>query len=306
MANATDEVRIPSALIEGHGSFYRSFSAGGPGGPGGSAVLNSHKVADSLFGIGLLHKQGSAADTHDTDAGHYSAIYVLAGRGTYRDSTGASGVVQPGTVFQRLTDRRHTAIFDPAVDYCEIFLAFSPWLLEPVARILGLAQRPVVQAGLDLALIRDLVTAMEALQTARERELPRLYLHQLGLLSALFSRSSDIPAVDAGKHPDDWVDEACRQLADESDGRTTLDQVARRLGISYESFRKEFRARMGLSPGDYRIRRRMDRARELLVASQESIKEIAYELGYPNASVFSLQFKREIGLSPEHYRRRGS
>ena len=138
------------------------------------------------------------------------------------------------------------------------------------------------------------------------RELPRLYLHHLGLLAALFARSNAVPCGDSILHQEDWVDEACRLLAEEADGRTTLDQVARRLGLSYESFRKDFRARMGLSPGDYRIRRRMDRARELLVASRESIKEIAYELGYPNASVFSLQFKREVGLSPEHYRRRGS
>jgi AraC-like DNA-binding protein len=76
--------------------------------------------------------------------------------------------------------------------------------------------------------------------------------------------------------------------------------------MGYESFRKEFRARMGVSPGDYRIRRRIDRARELLTSTTQSVKEIAYELGYPNPSVFSLQFKREVGRSPEHYRSRGN
>ena len=297
-----EDVLIPSALLDRHGSYYRSFV----GGAGGRSAPTSAHTSDALFGIGILQKHGAGADTHEVNPGHYSAIYVLSGRGTYRDSTGASGVIIPGTVFQRLPGRAHTAVFDPAVRYVEAFLAFSPWLLEPVSRILGLQQQPVVHAGLDLALIRDLVTAMDALQTARERELPRLYLHQLGLLAALFARSTAAPSADSSDAAEDWVDEACRLLAEEADGRTTLDQVARRLGVSYESFRKDFRSRMGLSPGDYRIRRRMDRARELLVASRDSIKEIAYELGYPNASVFSLQFKREVGLSPEHYRQRGS
>ncbi len=299
----SDDLIIPSVLLERHGSYYRSFVTGALGTVGASS---SHSGSDAVFGIGFLHKHGTGADSVEVDPGHYSAIYVVSGRGTYRDSTGATGVVTPGTVFQRIPGRRHTAVFDPAVRYIEIFLAFSPWLLEPVARILSLYQRPVVHAGLDLALIRDLVTAMDALQLARERELPRLYLHQLGLLAALFARSTAAPSAEAGDDAEEWVDEACRLLAEEADGRTTLDQVARRLGVSYESFRKDFRVRMGLSPGDYRIRRRMDRARELLVASHESIKEIAYELGYPNASVFSLQFKREVGLSPEHYRKRGS
>lgn len=301
-----DEVLIPSTLLDRHGSYYRSFSTGGPSGKDGSPTMSWAKASEALFGIGLFHKPGSSGDAYELDPGHYSAIYVISGRGTYSDSTGATGTVSAGTVFQRIPGRKHTVKVDPTVHYCEIFLAFSPWLLDPVAQILLLYQRPVVQAGLDLALIRDLVTAIDALQAARERELPRLYLHHLGLLAALFARSGSATQDDSSRQRDDWVDEACRLLAEEADGRTTLDQVARRLGLSYESFRKIFRARMGLSPGDYRIRRRMDRARELLVARGESIKEIAYELGYPNASVFSLQFKREIGVSPEHYRRRGS
>ena len=104
--------------------------------------------------------------------------------------------------------------------------------------------------------------------------------------------------------PSDWIDEACRLLAEEATGRATLERIAKRLDLSYEIFRKEFRERMKISPGDYRIRRRLDRARELLLSTKTTVTDIADELGYPNASVFSLQFKRLIGSSPEHYRRR--
>ena len=299
----SDDILIPSALLDRHGSYYRSFVLGGWGG----ATTAPEPHQDSLFGVGFLQKKGGGADTNGVDPRHYSAIYVLSGRGTYRDSTGFSAAIAPGTVFQRLPGRKHTAVFDPAVRYVEAFLAFSPWLLDALARIIGLPQRPVVHVGIDLALIRDLAAACDVLRTARERELPRLYLQNLGMLAALFGASVQAAAASpADEQADDWVDEACRLLAEEADGRTTLDQVARRLGISYESFRKDFRARMGISPGDYRISRRMDRARELLVSTQDPVKEIAYALGYPNASVFSLQFKREIGRSPENYRRGGS
>lgn len=296
-----DEVLIPSSLLDLHGSYYRSFLSCAPGSQVGSA--NWLRTSESLFGIGFLQKNGTGADSHANDPYHYSAIYLLSGRGTFQDDTGFSAELGPGSVFQRLPGRKHTALFDPTVRYVEIFLAFSPWLLDPIARILALPQRPVVYLGLDLALIRDLAAAREALLTARETELPRMYLHHLGLLTSMFSGVQ--PTISSSTVMGDvWIDEACRLLADESTGRAPLERIAKRLDLSYEVFRKEFRERMGISPGDYRIRRRLDRARELLVSTHDTITAIAEELGYPNASVFSLQFKSLVGRSPEHYRRR--
>lgn len=287
--NGTDIV-LPAALLDRHASIYRSL------------LVGPETVGrDQMFGIGFLNKAPGQADTHDARPGHYSAIYVLAGSGTYRDSTGATAPVRPGSVFQRLPDRHHTAIFDPRVRYVEVFLAFAPWLLEPTLRILGLPQRPVVHPGLDLALVRDLAAAQDALGQARERELPRLYLQALGLLTALFTSGGAAPEADR----DAWIDEACRQLADETRAREPLARIAQRLGLGYDSFRKDFRARTGVSPGDYRIRRRIDSARSHLLTTALPIKDIAYRLGYPNPAAFSLQFKAQVGLSPEAYRKRG-
>ena len=73
--------------------------------------------------------------------------------------------------------------------------------------------------------------------------------------------------------------------------------------MSYERFRKVFRARMGVSPAAYRIRRRIDRARELLVGGV-SVSRVADELGYANPFIFSAQFKRLVGASPRAFQRR--
>lgn len=297
----SDEVRIPSSLLDLHGSYYRSFVAGAQGFQ--TVTAQWTRAADSLFGIGFLQKSGTGADSHDNDPMHYSAIYLLSGRGKYRDDSGFSADLVPGSVFQRMPGRKHTAIFDPTVRYVEVFLAFSSWLLEPLARVLALSQRPVVHLGLDLAFIRDLAAAHQALLVVRETELPRVYLQHLGLLTSMFS-GTQLAAATSSSMDDAWIDEACRLLADEATGRAPLERIAKRLNLSYEVFRKEFRARMGISPGDYRIRRRLDRARELLVSTNATITAIAEDLGYPNASVFSLQFKRLVGRSPEHYRRR--
>ncbi len=316
-----EDARIPSALLDLHGGFYRSFVAGNnaPSSPTTSPLNSWQWCGESLIGIGFIQKHGPEADSHAMDPNHYSAIYVLSGQGTFSDDTGYTAELRPGSIFQRIPGRKHTAIFDPSIRYVEIFLAFSLWLLEPLSRIMLLTQRPVVYLGIDLALIRDLAAAHEALQRVRETDLPRVYLHHLGMLASMFSgaqsRSAQLrgpsmllaPGSAPGSvsdQPLDWIDEACRLLAEEATGRATLERIAKRLDLGYEVFRKEFRERMGISPGDYRIRRRLDRARELLLSTKTTVTDIADELGYPNASVFSLQFKRLIGSSPEHYRRR--
>ena len=60
---------------------------------------------------------------------------------------------------------------------------------------------------------------------------------------------------------------------------------------------------MGVSPGDYRIRRRIDRAQRLLMDPERQIKDIAAELGYPGPAAFSAQFNRFAGYSPNLFRR---
>jgi AraC-like DNA-binding protein len=75
------------------------------------------------------------------------------------------------------------------------------------------------------------------------------------------------------------------------------------MGLSYERFRKIFRQRQGLSPGDYRIRRRIDQAKALITQHRLSNKEIAYALGYADPFTFSKQFKQVVGMSPAVFRK---
>jgi len=98
------------------------------------------------------------------------------------------------------------------------------------------------------------------------------------------------------------IDEACELLARRLDERVPLEALADRFAISYERLRKIFRQRMGLSPGEYRIRRRIERARELLTSSPAPLEEIASELGYSTPFAFSRQFKQVVGMPPSSYR----
>ena len=63
---------------------------------------------------------------------------------------------------------------------------------------------------------------------------------------------------------------------------------------------------MGVSISDYLLKRRIGLACQLLRSTQLSIQEVATRTGMEDASYFSKQFKRIMGIAPLKYRKEKS
>src|SRR5690606_2189614 len=90
-------------------------------------------------------------------------------------------------------------------------------------------------------------------------------------------------------HPAEHVDamtQARAWLGEDLHRDVSVAQIAARLSLSYERFRKVFREHVGVPPGEYRIRRRIDAARALLAQGGLTNKEVAYRLGYVDPFTF--------------------
>ena len=55
---------------------------------------------------------------------------------------------------------------------------------------------------------------------------------------------------------------------------------------------------------DYLWKLRLDKAKELLRDTEQSIDEISEAVGYLNTSSFRRKFKQDTGLTPSQYRER--
>ncbi|NTI24145.1 helix-turn-helix transcriptional regulator [Rhizobium rhizogenes] len=82
----------------------------------------------------------------------------------------------------------------------------------------------------------------------------------------------------------------------------SIADLAREADLSDHHMSRAFRLSTGLPPHTYIIRRRLERAGELLRFSNASITEVAYMCGYSNPSHFSTAFRREMGIAPRQYR----
>lgn len=86
-------------------------------------------------------------------------------------------------------------------------------------------------------------------------------------------------------------------LACRFDRKTTLEDVP----PFY--FNRLFTEVFGETPHEFLTRRRIERAKQLLLADHESVTDICFEVGYESVGSFSTRFRSLTGLSPLRFRR---
>ena len=81
----------------------------------------------------------------------------------------------------------------------------------------------------------------------------------------------------------------------------TLTELAAIANMSPSYFSDLFKLSTGYAPHQYLIRRRIERAKTLLVQQQLTIADIAYSLGFAHQSHFNRHFKRLVGITPKKF-----
>jgi AraC-like DNA-binding protein len=101
---------------------------------------------------------------------------------------------------------------------------------------------------------------------------------------------------------DRWMHELGQDIQAHPERYRKLDDMLRTCRVSKDHLIRLFRDYHGLTPVEFLIRSRLNQARALLAASSLSVKQIAVQLGYTDASAFSRQFKARVGISPRNFR----
>lgn len=83
----------------------------------------------------------------------------------------------------------------------------------------------------------------------------------------------------------------------------SLEGIAETACLSPFHFTRCFKYTMGMSLHEFVIRRRIQRARDLIAASAATLAEIALSVGFSSQAAFTTRFVREVGMTPGAYRR---
>lgn len=93
-----------------------------------------------------------------------------------------------------------------------------------------------------------------------------------------------------------------RYIDDTLDQDIKLADLAQLVEVSQSHFSRLFKQSMGLSPYQYLLQQRVERAKQLLKKTNQPLVEIALACGFVSQSHFTRQFRQATGVTPKAYR----
>jgi AraC family transcriptional regulator, L-rhamnose operon transcriptional activator RhaR len=124
------------------------------------------------------------------------------------------------------------------------------------------------------------------------------FMQIVGFLSRCFTKA---------KNPDSRallrIGEAISHLEKNFKEPIDLEQLARIAHMSTRNFMRSFQAAMGNSPIAYLIQIRVNEAASLLRRSENTVTEIAFQVGFADSNYFTRQFRTLLAVTPSQYRR---
>ena len=87
------------------------------------------------------------------------------------------------------------------------------------------------------------------------------------------------------------------------DRELDVESLAKLAGASASCFARAFRQQLGMAPHAYVLDARVERAKELLRATDLSLAAIALEVGFTSQSCLNVAFRRRAKTTPGRFRR---
>lgn len=90
------------------------------------------------------------------------------------------------------------------------------------------------------------------------------------------------------------------------DQKWSLEDLSEIAGMSRTNYSVKFKELSGMTPLDYLTSCRLDKAKQLLTETSQSVPEVSEAIGYPAHEHFQKLFKKKIGQTPSAYRKENS
>lgn len=252
---------------------------------------------------GLVHNVPALDRNAMRVLGTFGLIYMVRVDGFYCDANGTEERLSSGDVVWIHPGLAHAYGPSEGRDWTQIYVVMegAPWLHWAAERVLD-PQRPVTRAA-PVDLWRRRFERVFEVRGAGDRATA---LRTVGALTQLMLDLLATHSEAQRSAEDEWLEESQRLLGDIRPGQALLtpQAVARRVGLSYENFRKQFAGRTGRSPGQFQKRRRIERACAAIYQGEHSFKHLAADLGFCDVFHFSKAFKQVVGETPSEFRQR--
>ncbi len=201
------------------------------------------------------------------------------------DSRGWSEIAKAGFMSTLYIGIEHDDLGDQQIDLAQLppLFAFEDQMLRSaMLRFQAILQDP----SLDLPGYAEALGAMLTFEIARV-SLPR-QRHRLTHQGGLTARQVRLVT--------DYMDSHLTE-------KMTISELAALLDLTRFHFIRSFKKTVGMPPHQFIIRRRLDRAKELLEEPGSSIGEVAAKTGFTSTAQLTRAFRCGVGTTPSAFRR---
>lgn len=232
----------------------------------------------------------------------YQLLYLSEGEGVFQSAHIAETRIKAGDIFLLFPGEWHTYHPSSIKGWKSYWIGFKGRNIDDRVKAGFLSpEKPIYHVGFSNEIIH---LYQEAYKTAQEeaayaqQTLAGIVNHLIGLV---YSLERNIILSKESKYVE-LISKARYRIRESLESELTIQELAQELGISYSSFRKLFKEHTGFAPALYQQTLKLQRAKELLSTTDDSIKEIAYRLNFESPDYFSSKFKLQTGMKPSDFR----
>lgn len=213
---------------------------------------------------------------------HWLLHYVVSGCGIFRRE-GAEYRINPGEIFVIPPFLETYYEADSVQPWKYIWVGFSCDIQLPKA-----FENPVIRCA-GVGKVFDDMRRCGNMQNGKSAFLASKIWEMLALI------------LEEGKKENDYIEKAIHCINAEYMTDISVAQLAERLNLDRCYFSTLFSRQVGLSPSQYLMNLRLEKASELMLQHNQSPSVAAASVGYTDIYNFSKMFKKKYGCSPRQY-----
>jgi AraC-type DNA-binding domain-containing proteins len=232
----------------------------------------------------------------------YSLVYITSGKGIYHSQQTGTLPIEGGSVIMLFPNERHTYYPNPDTGWTEYWIGFNgPNMTRLAQKAIFSPLKPVFNIGYNEPMVNLFMEVLDAIKKEKPGYQPLVCGAAMYILGKLHSLAKQ-QIFQAGDE-ETIVNQARLLIRSNLEAGISPQDIADQLKISYSRFRKLFKEYTGMAPVQYHIQLKLEKAKEELVNTSKSIKEIAFDLNFESSQYFSSQFKEKTNLTPIEFRK---
>ena len=226
----------------------------------------------------------------------YQLVYITKGRGWFSSDSTPERQVCKGRLMVLFPGQWHTYYPLRQTGWTEYYIGFEGPAIDTIVGDAFLSQeRQILEVGINEELVSWFSRALDKISA--QQYLSGIVLHMIGMILSI-SKNKVFEMSDV----DQKIEQAKILMNENVSGNIDPEELAMRLNISYSWFRRVFKEYTGYAPAKYFQELKLRKAKQMLVGTSQSVKEISFFLGFQSTEYFFSFFKKRTGLTPLEYR----